>query len=110
MIIALTAVANYMSQFTFTELNDQQRKAVEAVKGPSIILAGAGSGKTRVLTSKVKNLIQNHNVNPLNIMMVTFTNKAAAEMKERVGEKLGFIGTFHSFGVRVLRRYAPYAQ
>lgn len=99
-----------MSKFTFTELNDQQRKAVEAVKGPSIILAGAGSGKTRVLTSKVKNLIQNHGVNPQNIMMVTFTNKAAAEMKERVGEKLGFIGTFHSFGVRVLRRYAPYAH
>ncbi len=99
-----------MSKFTFTELNEQQRQAVEAVKGPSIILAGAGSGKTRVLTSKVKNLIQNHGVNPQNIMMVTFTNKAAAEMKERVGEKLGFIGTFHSFGVRVLRRYAPYAH
>ncbi len=99
-----------MESLLLNELNDQQKAAVTHVKGPSIILAGAGSGKTRVLTSKVQNLIHNHSVNPQSIMMVTFTNKAAAEMKQRVGEKLGFIGTFHSFGVRVLRRYAPFAH
>lgn len=85
-------------------LNTQQREAVENVSGPSVILAGAGSGKTRVLTHKVLNLIENHNVLPERIMMVTFTNKAASEMKHRVKRNIGFIGTFHSFCVRVLRR------
>src|SRR3989338_7003635 len=84
-------------------LNHKQRQAVELTEGPSIILAGAGSGKTRVLIYKVLNLIQNEDVDPKRIMMVTFTNKAAAEMKKRVRENLGFIGTFHSFCVRVLR-------
>lgn len=86
-------------------LNENQRDAVEYAQGPSIILAGAGSGKTRVLTHKVFNLIKNHDVNPGSIMMVTFTNKAAHEMKQRVGREIGFIGTFHSFCVRVLRQY-----
>lgn len=92
-----------MKKDLFNELNDEQKKAVEQVDGPSIILAGAGSGKTRVLTYKVLNLIDNHNVDPSNIMMVTFTNKAAQEMKARVKEKLGFIGTFHAFCAKVLR-------
>jgi len=92
-----------------SNLNSQQREAVEHISGPSVILAGAGSGKTRVLIYKVVNLIVNHNINPKKILMITFTNKAAAEMKERIkknsdiDQNLGFIGTFHSFCVRILR-------
>lgn len=91
------------------DLNPQQKEAVSHVTGPSIILAGAGSGKTRVLVYKVVNLINNHHVLPSSVVMITFTNKAAAEMRERIqkeipaGERLGFIGTFHSFCARLLR-------
>ncbi len=86
-------------------LNPQQKEAVECIKGPSLILAGAGSGKTRVLVSKVFYLIFKGNISPENIMMVTFTNKAAGEMQDRLGNiKLGFVGTFHSFCARILRR------
>jgi len=85
------------------ELNQQQLQAVSYISGPSIILAGAGSGKTRALTYKVLNLIINHQVDPKNIIMVTFTNKAASEMISRVNQKLGFVGTFHSFCAKVLR-------
>jgi DNA helicase-2/ATP-dependent DNA helicase PcrA len=97
-----------MKSTIFNELNQQQKQAVSYVDGSSIILAGAGSGKTRVLTYKVLHLIESHNISPEQIMMVTFTNKAAGEMKLRVNTKLGFIGTFHSFGVSVLRRYGEY--
>ncbi|MBI4225825.1 UvrD-helicase domain-containing protein [Candidatus Roizmanbacteria bacterium] len=87
------------------ELNTQQREAVSYIKGPSIILAGAGSGKTRVLVYKVVNLIENSHASPFNIVMITFTNKAANEMKERMGlKRLGYIGTFHSFCCQILRR------
>ncbi len=92
------------------QLNDQQLAAVTQVNGPSIILAGAGSGKTRILVYKVLNLIINHQINPGAIMMITFTNKAAGEMKERITKKtgdrfspVGFIGTFHAFCAKVLR-------
>ncbi len=86
------------------DLNNKQKQAVEAAIGPSVVLAGAGSGKTRVLVSKVVNLIINHSVDPKNILMITFTNKAASEMKSRIGAyQLGFVGTFHSFCVRILR-------
>jgi DNA helicase-2/ATP-dependent DNA helicase PcrA len=95
-----------MDESIFKSLNKEQIQAVKHYQGPSIILAGAGSGKTRVLTSKVLNLIKNHNVPPTQILMVTFTNKAAAEMKSRVDMKLGFMGTFHSLGVRILRSHA----
>lgn len=86
-------------------LNEQQKEAVFFIDGPSVILAGAGSGKTRVLVAKVINLIKNYRVNPQNILMITFTNKAAAEMKNRIGlsYKLGYIGTFHSFCAKILR-------
>lgn len=89
----------------FDNLNDSQKQAVSYIKGPSIILAGAGSGKTRVLISKVVNLIENHNINPKRILMITFTNKAAEEMKKRIGVnyQLGYIGTFHSFCAKILR-------
>ncbi|OGK12200.1 hypothetical protein A3C98_04315, partial [Candidatus Roizmanbacteria bacterium RIFCSPHIGHO2_02_FULL_37_15] len=94
-----------MPQDFINQLNEQQKKAVLNIKGPSVILAGAGSGKTRVLVYKVLNLIKNHKISPLEIVMITFTNKAANEMKERIGlKKLGYIGTFHSFCCQILRR------
>jgi DNA helicase-2/ATP-dependent DNA helicase PcrA len=93
------------------KLNPQQREAVEAVDGPVLILAGAGSGKTRVITYRIVHLIENKGIEPDSILAVTFTNKASAEMAERVGSLLGgrtlrkpLIATFHSFCVRVLRR------
>ncbi|HEX9256201.1 MAG TPA: UvrD-helicase domain-containing protein, partial [Candidatus Angelobacter sp.] len=93
------------------KLNPQQREAVEAVDGSLLILAGAGSGKTRVITYRIVHLIENKGIEPDSILAVTFTNKASAEMAERVGSLLGgrtlrkpLIATFHSFCVRVLRR------
>src|SRR5262249_39055843 len=93
------------------KLNPRQREAVEAVDGPVLILAGAGSGKTRVITYRIVHLIENKGIEPDSILAVTFTNKAAAEMLERVDHLLGgrslrkpLISTFHSFCVRVLRR------
>lgn len=87
-------------------LNKEQREAVTFTKGPSVILAGAGSGKTRVLVAKVNYLIQEKKVRSNSIVMITFTNKAADEMKKRIGNdiKLGYIGTFHSFCAYLLRR------
>ncbi|HEU4697954.1 MAG TPA: UvrD-helicase domain-containing protein [Gemmatimonadales bacterium] len=95
-------------------LNPAQREAVEHVHGPLLVLAGAGSGKTRVLTTRIANLIEHHGVPPERIFAVTFTNKAAAEMKQRIGALLQrdpsglWIGTFHSLSARLLRSDAPY--
>lgn len=89
-------------------LNDKQLEAVEHKDGPCLVLAGAGSGKTKVLTQRIINLIDS-GVSPYNILAITFTNKAAKEMRNRVENELGsitdsiFIGTFHSFGLRILR-------
>jgi DNA helicase II / ATP-dependent DNA helicase PcrA len=93
-------------------LNPAQREAVEHVHGPLLVLAGAGSGKTRVLTTRIAALIDRHGVPPERIFAVTFTNKAAGEMKERIGKLLRrnpsglWIGTFHSLSARLLRREA----
>jgi DNA helicase-2/ATP-dependent DNA helicase PcrA len=93
-------------------LNPAQREAVEHVQGPLLVLAGAGSGKTRVLTTRIARLIDQHGVPPERIFAVTFTNKAAGEMKHRIGRLLGrdplglWIGTFHSLSARLLRREA----
>jgi DNA helicase II / ATP-dependent DNA helicase PcrA len=93
-------------------LNPEQREAVEHFEGPILVLAGAGSGKTRVLTTRIAHLINEHGVDPSKIIAVTFTNKAAGEMRERVRRLLGrepggmWMGTFHSIGARLLRRHA----
>ncbi|MHD0317861.1 ATP-dependent helicase [Fusobacterium sp. THCT1E2] len=93
------------------KLNDRQRKAAEKIEGALLILAGAGSGKTRTITYRIAHMIQELGISPYKILAVTFTNKAAKEMKERVEDLIGedgkrtMVSTFHSFGVRLLRMY-----
>ena len=92
-------------------LNDRQREAVTQTQGPVLVLAGAGSGKTKALTTRIAYMIEECGINPWNIMAITFTNKAAGEMRNRVDEAVGFgaesiwVSTFHSSCVRMLRRY-----
>ena len=96
----------------FDDLNPAQREAVAATEGPVLVVAGAGSGKTRVLTYRIAHLVQDLEVSPYQVLAITFTNKAASEMKERVGQLVGsvidsmWVSTFHSACVRILRREA----
>src|SRR5712672_4631663 len=94
-------------------LNPEQREAVETLDGPVLVLAGAGTGKTRVLTTRIAHILATGRARPSEILSVTFTNKAAREMKVRVGTMVGqivegmpWLGTFHSIGVKILRRHA----
>src|SRR3954466_12475055 len=100
----------------FAGLNTEQREAVEAVDGPVLVLAGAGTGKTRVLTTRLAHILATRRAWPGQILCVTFTNKAAREMKERIGALIGgvvegmqWLGTFHSIGAKMLRRHAELA-
>src|SRR5258706_143530 len=100
----------------FAGLNKEQREAVEAVDGRVLVLAGAGTGKTRVLTTRLAHILATRRAWPGQILSVTFTNKAAREMKERIGALIGgvvegmqWLGTFHSIGARMLRRHAELA-
>ena len=102
-----------MTEDLLSQLNDSQRRAVEYCNGASLVIAGAGSGKTRVLTYKIAYLMQQHGLKPWNILALTFTNKAAREMKERIGRLVGSelsqrlnMGTFHSVFARILRAEA----
>jgi len=104
----------------FTGLNDEQARAVRTTEGPLLIQAGAGSGKTKTLTHRIAHIIDSGLATPYNILAVTFTNKAASEMRERVASLLGFdagnrnfmpfMGTFHSICVRLLRQDGDYAE
>ena len=99
----------------FAGLNDRQREAVLAQDGPVLVLAGAGTGKTRALTTRIAHLLMTGKARPFDIMAVTFTNKAAGEMKARVGQLIGrpvegwWLGTFHSLAARILRQHAEAA-
>src|SRR5499427_2314809 len=95
------------------DLNPEQREAVVMLDGPVLVLAGAGTGKTRVLTTRIAHILATGRARPSEILAVTFTNKAAREMKARVGVMVGqvvegmpWLGTFHSIGVKILRRHA----
>src|SRR4051794_2119093 len=95
------------------DLNPEQRLAVETLDGPVLVLAGAGTGKTRVLTTRIAHILSLGRARPSEILAVTFTNKAAREMKQRIGEMVGavvegmpWLGTFHAIGVKILRRHA----
>ena len=95
------------------ELNPEQRQAVETTEGPVLVLSGAGTGKTKVLTTRIAYILQQQKAMPWQILAVTFTNKASREMKERLERMIGsdafsvWLGTFHSIGIRILRKHAP---
>src|SRR3569833_2415335 len=96
----------------FAGLNTEQREAVEAADGAVLVLAGAGTGKTRVLTTRLAHILARGRANPGEVLAVTFTNKAAREMRERLEAMIGraaegvWLGTFHALAARILRRHA----
>src|SRR5262250_2203157 len=96
-------------------LNEAQRRAVEAIEGPVLVLAGAGTGKTRVLTTRLAHILALRRAFPSQLLAVTFTNKAAREMRERLEAMIGgsangiWLGTFHAIAARILRRHAEMA-
>src|SRR4029079_4926730 len=110
--IAARALGNRPTPY-LADLNPEQREAVETLDGPVLVLAGAGTGKTRVLTTRIAHILSLGRARPSEILAVAFTNKAAREMKERVGKMVGqvvegmpWLGTFHAIGVKILRRHA----
>src|SRR5438552_193577 len=114
--IAARARAAFTPQY-LDGLNPEQREAVESLDGPVLVLAGAGTGKTRVLTTRIAHILSTGRARPHEILAVTFTNKAAREMKLRVGQLVGqavegmpWLGTFHSIGGRILRYHAELVQ
>jgi len=114
--IAARARAAAAPQY-LSALNPEQREAVETLDGPVLVLAGAGTGKTRVLTSRIAHILSEGRARPFEILSVTFTNKAAREMKHRLGQMLGqtvegmpWLGTFHAIAGRILRIHAELAQ
>src|SRR3989304_1208093 len=106
------SIKKTFNEFVKNSLNDPQRAAVKKETGALQVIAGSGSGKTRVITSRIANLIINHGVEPRSIVALTFTNKAAGEMKQRLAgtfqtyHQLPFIGTFHSYCLMQLRTHA----
>src|SRR5262245_20121719 len=111
--IAARAMASRAQPDYLNDLNPEQREAVVTLDGPVLVLAGAGTGKTRVLATRMAHILATGRARPGEILSVTFTNKAAREMKERVGRMVGqivegmpWLGTFHSIGVKILRRHA----
>lgn len=114
--IAANAPRASTSQDYLAKLNPEQRQAVEQIEGPLLVLAGAGTGKTRVLTTRIAHILASERAWPSQILAVTFTNKAAREMRERIGQLIGgavegmtWLGTFHSICVQILRRHAELA-
>ncbi len=112
-IAARAALAARGGASYLDDLNPEQREAVETLDGPVLVLAGAGTGKTRVLTTRIAHILATGRARPAEILSVTFTNKAAREMKQRVGGMVGqavegmpWLGTFHAIGVKILRRHA----
>ena len=112
-IAARAALAARGGASYLADLNPEQRLAVETLDGPVLVLAGAGTGKTRVLTTRIAHILATGRARPAEILAVTFTNKAAREMRNRVGEMVGqavegmpWLGTFHAIGVKILRRHA----
>ena len=111
--IAARALGKAAPPDYLARLNPEQRLAVETTEGPVLVLAGAGTGKTRVLTTRIAHLLATQKAFPSQILAVTFTNKAAREMRHRIGELIGpsvegmnWLGTFHAIGVKILRRHA----
>ena len=110
---ALAARQGHAADSYLSVLNSEQRAAVEAMDGPVLVLAGAGTGKTRVLTTRIAHILATGRARPGEILAVTFTNKASREMRERIGHLVGhavegmpWLGTFHATGVKILRRHA----
>ena len=103
---------NFYNHQAFIDLNPSQKEAVKNLEGPLLVLSGAGTGKTRVLTARLANLLYSNKTKPWNILAVTFTNKAAKEMRTRLESLIGpsansvWLGTFHSIAARILRENA----